>query len=448
MWPATRLFRRTADGAEVEADLDRAGRAGFRLAVIGRSLALAAVGLYYGYVLHWPSGLYALLGVSAFIALGLIPLTLLGTRYERLWHRYALFAADLAVFGAYMALLPLSSGDDVPQNLSFMRGIALVFIIIAASVLTLSPGLVLWTGACAVAVLWAATGWIVAGMERVITWSDLPAAPTREEYLAVVLNPDFFALQSRVMDSVAILAVTGIAALAVHRARDVVRARAAAEHQRNRVQRLFGQYVPEQVAAALIASGDALAPQTREASVLFADIKDFTRLAESLAPAELINLLNRFFEAAAALVAERGGVVVNFVGDAMVIAFNAPLPATDHAARAVAAARALLDLAHGREFGGQKLALRIGVASGPVAAGSVGGAGRQTYTIYGDTVNLAQRLQVMTKDLATDCLICDATYAAAGSAGHGMMASGTIPVRGREQRVAVFSLAPGAAVAA
>ncbi len=447
MWPATRLFRRTVDGAEVEADLDRAGRAGFRLAVIGRSVALGVVGLYYGYVLHWPSSLYALLGVSAFVALGLIPLTLLGTHHERIWHRYALFTADLAVFGAYMALLPLSSGDDVPQNLSFMRGIALVFIIIAASFLTLSPALVLWTGAFAVAALWAATGWIMAGMERVITWSDLPPAPTREEFFAVVLNPDFFALQSRVMDSVVILAVTGIAALAVHRARDVVRARAAAEHQRNRVQRLFGQYVPEQVAAALIASGETLAPQTRQASVLFADIKDFTRLAESLAPADLISLLNRFFDAAAALVAEHGGVVINFVGDAMIIAFNAPLPATDHAARAVAAARALLNLAHAREFDGQKLALRIGVASGPVAAGSVGGAGRQTYTIYGDTVNLAQRLQVMTKDLATDCLICDATRAAAGGSGHGIIANGTLPVRGREQPVAVFALAPAVAAA-
>jgi class 3 adenylate cyclase len=250
------------------------------------------------------------------------------------------------------------------------------------------------------------------------------------------------------MDSVAILAVTGIAALAVHRARDVVRARAAAEHQRHRVQRLFGQYVPEQVVATLIASGETLAPQTRQASVLFADIKDFTRLAESMAPADLISLLNRFFEAAAALVTEHGGVVVNFVGDAMVIAFNAPLPAADHAARAVAAARALLDLAHGRKFDGQKLALRIGVASGPVAAGSVGGAGRQAYTIYGDTVNLAQRLQAMTKDLATDCLICDATYAAAGVADRGIMASGTMPVRGREQPVAVFSLARAAAVVA
>ncbi|HJQ57706.1 MAG TPA: adenylate/guanylate cyclase domain-containing protein [Vineibacter sp.] len=439
MWRFTREVPRTIDAA-VEADLDQAGRAGFRLAVIGRSVALAAVAAYYVYVISWPNGLYAFAAILAVAALGLLSLRLLGTRHERAWHRYALFAFDVAVFGAYLALVPLSGGDEVPQNLAFVRGVTLVFIIIAASVLTLSPALVLWTGACAVVALWAAIAWILVGMDRVLTWADLPPSPTREQYFSVVLDPDFIALQTRVMDSLTILMVTVIAALAVHRAREVVRARAAAEHQRNHVQRLFGQYVPAQVAAALIDSGESLAPQTREASVLFADIKDFTRLSELLSPAEVIELLNRFFDQAASLVAQRGGVVVNFVGDAMVIAFNAPLPASDHAARAVEAARALLAMAAVRDFAGRRLALRIGVASGPVAAGSVGGAGRQTYTVYGDTVNLAQRLQALTKELDTDCLISDATFRAAGSAGDGAVANGTVAVRGRERPVEVFAI--------
>ncbi|TWT15417.1 adenylate/guanylate cyclase domain-containing protein [Reyranella sp. CPCC 100927] len=440
MWRFTRTASATAVGAAVEADLDHAERAGFGLAVIGRSVALAPIGLYYGYVLHWPSGLYALLAVSLLIAIGLVQLPLLGTRHERVWHRYALFAFDVTAFAAHLALVPLSTGGDVPQNLVFLRGITLVFIIIAASVLTLSPKLVLWTGICAVAALWAAIGWILAGMDRIITWSDLPAGPSREQYVAVVLDPDFIALQSRVMDSIIILLVTGIAALAVHRARAVVRARAAAEHQRNRVLRLFGQYVPEQVAAALMDT-QTLAPQTRDASVLFADIKDFTRLSESLAPADVIGLLNRFFDEAATVIVMRGGVVVNFVGDAMVVAFNAPLPAADHAVRAVEASRALLDLAGSRDFAGHRLALRIGVASGAVAAGTVGGAGRQTYTIYGDTVNLAQRLQELTKELDTDCLISDATHAAAGAACDDAVANGTVTIRGREQPVGVFAIA-------
>ena len=181
--------------------------------------------------------------------------------------------------------------------------------------------------------------------------------------------------------------VTCIAALAVHRARNVVRAHAAAEAERTRVQRIFGRYVPAQVAEQLIDAGQ-LAPQQREASIMFADIEGFTRLSESLPPAQVIGLLNSFFGAATAIVDERGGVVVNHVGDALIAAFNAPLPIEAHAARAVEAAARSWSLVSEREFEGHRLRLRIGVATGPVAAGTVGGAERQTYTLYGDTVNL------------------------------------------------------------
>ena len=135
--------------------------------------------------------------------------------------------------------------------------------------------------------------------------------------------------------------MTGIAALAVHRARNVVRAHAAAEAKRTHIQRVFGRYVPAQVAEQLIDAGQ-LAPQQREASIIFADIVGFTRLSETLPPAQVIGLLNKFFSAVTAIVDERGGVVVNHVGDAIIAAFNAPLPTEAHAARAVGAARALL----------------------------------------------------------------------------------------------------------
>ena len=100
-----------------------------------------------------------------------------------------------------------------------------------------------------------------------------------------------------------------------------------------------------------------------------------------------------FFSAAAGVVDQHGGVVVNYVGDALIAAFNAPLPVEDYPVRAISAARALLSLASARDFKGHRLRLRIGVATGSVAAGTVGGAELQTYTLYFDTVNLAQRLE-------------------------------------------------------
>ena len=170
-------------------------------------------------------------------------------------------------------------------------------------------------------------------------------------------------------------------------------------------------------------------------------------MAERLPPSQLIGLLNSFFGAATKVVDERGGVVVNHLGDAMIAAFNAPLRAEQYPARAVDAARALRSLVAGREFEGHRIRLRIGIATGPVAAGTVGGATRQTYTLYGDTVNLAQRLERLNKELETDCLICGTTFEAARSDCADASAVGTVQVPGRQGPVDVFALGAGVSAA-
>jgi class 3 adenylate cyclase len=106
----------------------------------------------------------------------------------------------------------------------------------------------------------------------------------------------------------------------------------------------------------------------------------------------------------------------------------------------VNAARDLQALVSGRDFEGHRLRLRVGVASGPVAAGTVGGATSQTYTVYGDTVNVAQRLERLNKELETDCLISGMTFEAARSACADAVAVGSVQVRGREGPVDVFAI--------
>jgi hypothetical protein len=112
-----------------------------------------------------------------------------------------------------------------------------------------------------------ATAWIMSGMERVVSLGHLPPSPSREDVLMVMLNPDFLGIPVRVIEGVVIALTTCIAALAVHRARNVVRAHAAAEAERTHIQRLFGRYVPAQVAEQLI-DGGQLAPQQRVASII------------------------------------------------------------------------------------------------------------------------------------------------------------------------------------
>ena len=419
--------------------LAEAERKGFRLAVIGRTCALLAFALFYLAIYKYPNNV-VVAGVILLTAVaGLIPLRLTYGRYESI-SRYVLFTVDAAVASAIVAFLPISSGGDVPQNLVFLTSRTEYFyVIVATSILSLSPMLVIWTGLCVMAGLAGATSWIMSGMERVVSPGALPSAPSREDVLAVLLSPDFLGLSVRVNEAVVVGLVTCIAALAVHRARNVVRANSATEAERARIQRIFGRYVPPQVVEQLLQAGQ-LAPQQRTASILFADIKGFTRLSETLPPPRLIAILNDFFGAATAVVDERGGVVVNYVGDALIAAFNTPLPAEDHAARAVDAGRALLSLVRELEFEGHRLQIRIGVATGPVAAGTVGGEARRTYTLYGDTVNLAQRLEALNKELRTDFLISSSTFEAARLSCIDAVSMGSVQVRGREGAIDVFAL--------
>jgi class 3 adenylate cyclase len=422
-----------------EHSLAEAERRGFRLAVIGRTSALVAFAFFYLNLYAYPNNVYVAGAILIAAAIGLIPLRLAHSRYES-GARVALFTFDALLATAILAFAPLSGGGDIPQNFVFISSrTEFFYVIVATSILALSPTLVVWTGLCAVIGLASATLWIGLGMERIVSTGDLPPSPSREEFLAVVLTPEFLNIPTRIIEGVVLALVTLVAAFAVHRARNVVRANAAAEAERVRIQRIFGRYVPPQVADQLIQSGE-LAPQQRTASIVFADIEGFTTLSEMLQPSQLISMLNAFFTAATAIVDERGGVVVNYVGDALIAAFNAPLPAEDHPARAIDAARALLALVAEQEFHGHQLRLRIGVATGPVAAGTVGGEARQTYTLYGDTVNLAQRLEALNKQFGTSCLVSGPTVFSAQGNCVDAVAMGSVQVRGRESAVEVFSL--------
>ena len=432
--------------SDVEIALCDAERNGFRLAVIGRSCALVPIAVFYLVVFGYPNGIYAAGLIFLTAAVGLAPLGLVATPYERI-ARYALFTFDAAAISAILAFAPISSGGHIPQNFVFFSSrTEFYYVVVAISVLSLSPALVLWTGLIAVLGLAGATAWIIAGMDRVVSLGDLPPAPSREAFLAIIHDPNFLGIPVRVIEGVVIALLTSVAALAVHRARNVIRAHAAAETERMRIERIFGRYVPPQVAEQLI-EGGRLAPQQHEASILFADIVGFTRISEALPPALVIGMLNSLFEAATAIVDERGGIVVNFNGDAFMASFNAPLPVDDYAGRAVGAALALLSLVGERDFGGHRLGLRIGVATGAVAAGTVGGAERHTYTLYGDTVNLAQRLEQLNKEFGTSCLITRSTFEAARIPCEGAVAVGSVQVRGRDAAIEVFAIGQVRAVA-
>jgi len=183
-------------------------------------------------------------------------------------------------------------------------------------------------------------------------------------------------------------------------------------NDRERLRRTFERFVPESIAGALIADEGAIAPQEREATVLFTDIERFTQIAASLAPREIMALLNAYFSKLANIIHGHHGVITQFQGDAVLACFNLPVNDAAHARSALEAALEIEREVANVSFGnGIALRTRIGISTGLVVGGTVGGGERLGYTVHGDTVNLAARLEALNKDLGTTILVSSRTAA-------------------------------------
>lgn len=163
--------------------------------------------------------------------------------------------------------------------------------------------------------------------------------------------------------------------------------------------RWFESYVPKSVVRRMIRQGDAehLRSVQREVTVLFTDIQGFTRLSEAMSAEEVAAFLNRHFAVMSRCIEAEGGVIDKYIGDGLMAFWGAPEDAPAHAERAVRAALAIRDALSAN---GDETRIRIGIHTGPAVAGNIGGEDRLNYTIVGDTVNIAARLEAACKALA------------------------------------------------
>ena len=172
---------------------------------------------------------------------------------------------------------------------------------------------------------------------------------------------------------------------------------------------VFGRYVPEGVAESILAGKGSVAPMQTTATILCSDIEGFTGLVERTPPVLVMDMLNAYFAAVIEPIRAHGGIVNQFMGDAMLVTFNVPVGDPGHGDQAVGAARSIQEVLAERRFAGARLRTRIGINSGPVVAGVVGAENRLHYTVLGDTVNVAARLEQLNKAHGTDILISGAT---------------------------------------
>lgn len=203
----------------------------------------------------------------------------------------------------------------------------------------------------------------------------------------------------------------------------------------------FGKYVSESVATAILGDSERTGravDTTAEATLMFTDIEGFTGLSERLTPKEVAAVLNAYLRAVVPVIQRHGGVVNNFIGDGLFASFNLPLPLENHAAAALDAARDIQRVLAATPFAGNvALQTRIGINTGPVIGVTIGTESRLNYTLLGDAVNVASRIEQLNKQFGTRILAAESTILAAGAAATSERL-GTIDVRGHQGDVVVY----------
>lgn len=184
--------------------------------------------------------------------------------------------------------------------------------------------------------------------------------------------------------------------------------------ERDFIKETFGKYVAQEVRDEVLSGRVPLDGEMKEVTILFADLRDFTPMTESHEPKLVVKIMNSYFEEMAAAIHQEGGLVLQFLGDEIYAVFGAPISRADHPERASRAAIAMNQrlVEVNKRFSGQgwpTLRHGIGIHTGEAVAANIGSPDRLSYLLVGDTVNLASRLQGLTKDMGEEIIISEAT---------------------------------------
>ena len=206
--------------------------------------------------------------------------------------------------------------------------------------------------------------------------------------------------------------------------------------ERERIREAFGTYLDEEVAEYILSEDYMPEGFEAEVSLLFCDVRDFTSFASGAAAKEVVTALNELFETVVPIIAREGGHVDKFIGDGLLAVFGAPERFSDHADRAVRAAIGIAErVNHGS---GDPLNVGVGVNSGKVVAGSIGGAGRLNFSVIGDAVNVAARVEAETRETGDEVLITASTHELLGEAVEAER-RGPRQLKGKDEPVELFA---------
>ncbi len=386
-----------------------------RLAIIPILAAWIAVENQY------PEFLYFYPFLLLFALVGAAPLLLRRRGIDAAWVRYLFPLLDITLFTLMVMLQnPLEPELVPPQMLLRFGNDVYLYIFIAASAFSYSPRVVVWTGACA-ALAWTVATLAIYRLPDTIGWmgdADWKAM-TAAERIGTALHPHFVNLGLLGRQALLFLLTGAALAVFVNRARRLVVQQAEAERQRANLTRYFSPNLVEELAH----TDEPLGPtRQQQVAVLFADLVGFTRLAESMPPPAVIALLRDFHARMQQAIFAHQGTVDKYIGDAVMATFGTPRPGpadATNALRCAGAMRAAVAEWNAARAARGEAACRVGIGVhfGPVVLGDIGGASRLEFAVLGDAVNVASRLERLTRELGAEVVVSDALVAAARGEG-------------------------------
>ncbi|MFT5110906.1 MAG: adenylate cyclase [Parasphingorhabdus sp.] len=306
-----------------------------------------------------------------------------------------------------------------------------VFIFISIRALRFDPGFVVLSGVA------AALGWLVMVSYAIIN-APIEVSITRD-YIQYMTSNDIL-IGAEFDKIISILVVTAILTIGITRARNRLVSEIAVASVASDLSRFLPSQVVDQVtrSATRMETGYC---ESGQATILFFDIEAFTKISEQLAPQQLVATLNDYFETVAAPISKHGGVICQFQGDAVLASFNIPQKDENHAEKAILAAIEILQEVANRRFNGVELSIRIGINTGSIVGGLVGTKNQVGYTIHGNAVNLASRLEQLNKVTDTRILISESTFNLAPTCQGHLRSLDAQEIRGQKEPVQVYTLA-------
>lgn len=435
----------------IEAAVAAAERDGLRFLLRVRLVVLAAVALWL-IVNYAPLRMaLGLLTVAAFALSG-------AAQYQlgRRWGRPVFWAGVFTVFEVALlvtvVLAPFTFPQDWPPQMQLrLVTVFYLFIYVAGAVLSYSPSLVVWTGALT-AVAWGVGHFVVLRLPGTVTVHG-PLIDRRglspSGSLALYLDPRFVSDTAWRTETVLLLVLTLVLAAAVARSRRLLRRQVADHLARANLARYFSPNVVDVLATA---GPTGTAARQQRVAVLFADVRGFTRISESMGAERTMAFVQGFHQRVTPVIFAHGGTLEKYIGDAVMATFGTPSSGPDDATRALRCAVTLAAEIHRwsaeRAAGGEApVEVGIGAHYGEAVVGSIGDGQRLDYLVIGDIVNVTSRLERLTREMDAQIVVSDELVSrvrAEGAETDGLLdrftRHGEVRVAGRDQPVTVWTV--------